>query len=282
MKTGNTYKWVDNWKVRYTRWAAEEPSKDTGCVYVDTDGQWTTSSCDESYYSFICKQTSVPAPTDPPQNPGTCPDTEGWIPFRNHCYHFESSVTKFWSEASRHCLFKGSTLVSIEDQTESNFLLHHTELLNDKVEGFWIGLFRNVEDEWLWYDNAPLDFVNWHHGIKFEASHSTCVTMSATKGTWENIACHRYKGYICKRLKTPLPTEKPSEIPEVQSSRGAVIGVVLPIILVLAAIGTAVFFLRRRKTMTLQSENGFTNKIYFDSSRSAATEDANVLVENIE
>ncbi|XP_073532994.1 macrophage mannose receptor 1-like [Phyllobates terribilis] len=143
-ETENTYKWVDNWKVRYTKWAAEEPSKDTGCVYVDTDGQWKTSSCDETY-SSICKQTSVPPPTDPPQNPGTCPDTEGWIPFRNHCYHFESSETKGWSEASRHCLLKDASLVSIEDQIESNFLLHHAELLNDRVKGFWIGLYRNVE-----------------------------------------------------------------------------------------------------------------------------------------
>ncbi|XP_073438361.1 macrophage mannose receptor 1-like [Dendrobates tinctorius] len=280
-ETQNTYKWVDNWKVRYTKWAAAEPSNDNGCVYVDTDGQWKTSSCDDSYYSFICKQTSVPAPTDPPQNPGTCPDTQGWIPFRNHCYHFESSNTDGWSEASHRCLFKGANLVSIEDQIESNFLLHHTELLNDQVRGFWIGLFRNVEDKWLWTDNAPLDFVNWDQGIELKALHSTCITMSATKGTWEESWCYSNRGYICKRLKTPPPTEKPSEIPEVQSSRGEVIGIVLPMILVLAAIGTAVFFLCRRKGIKPQPENGFTNRIYFDSSGSAATQDANVLVENI-
>ncbi|XP_044150020.1 macrophage mannose receptor 1-like isoform X2 [Bufo gargarizans] len=125
-ETKNTYKWVDNWRVRYTKWAAEEPRKDTSCVYVDTDGKWKTSACNESYAS-ICKETNVVAPTDPPETPGTCPNitSEVWIPFRNHCYLFQSSSSSSWHEAAFQCLQYGARLASIEDSTELDFLIRH-------------------------------------------------------------------------------------------------------------------------------------------------------------
>ncbi|XP_075172279.1 macrophage mannose receptor 1-like [Anomaloglossus baeobatrachus] len=280
-ETENTYKWVDNWKVRYTKWAAKEPSKDTACVYVDTDGQWKTSLCNE-IYSVICKQTSAPAPTDPTQQPGTCPDTKGWIPFRHHCYHFESSDARLWSDASRECLLYGASLVSIEDHIESNFLLQHTELLGDEVDGFWIGLYRNVEDKWLWSDKAPLEFLNWQHGIEFEDFLSSCIMMSSSRGTWEQLDCEYALGYICKMLKTPLPTEKAAQTPEVKPSRGTAIGVVVAVIFVVAGIAITVLFLYRSKGIKLQTENGLTNDIIFDGSQPSATQEANVLLENIE
>ncbi|KAM3929232.1 macrophage mannose receptor 1-like [Leptodactylus fuscus] len=143
-ETGNTYKWVDNWKLRYTRWAAGEPRMGTSCVYVDIDGQWKTSSCNESYPS-ICKHTSVLPPTDPPETPGTCPNvtSRAWISFRNHCYIFESSSPTWWYKATLQCLQYGATLTSVEDSTEVDFLLHHTELLSNQQDTFWIGLYKN-------------------------------------------------------------------------------------------------------------------------------------------
>ncbi|KAG9465571.1 hypothetical protein GDO78_018075, partial [Eleutherodactylus coqui] len=90
---------------------------------------------------------TVVAPTDPPQTPGSCPDepSDSWIPFRNHCYLFVSSSFADWQSASLKCVYYGASLTSIEDSTESDFLLYHTQLLRSQEETFWIGLYKNVK-----------------------------------------------------------------------------------------------------------------------------------------
>lgn len=53
-QTGSYYKWIDNWKTKFTKWAAGEPKEKNACVYLDLDGTWRTASCNESYFS-VCK-----------------------------------------------------------------------------------------------------------------------------------------------------------------------------------------------------------------------------------
>ncbi|KAM3929229.1 macrophage mannose receptor 1-like [Leptodactylus fuscus] len=249
-ETANTYKWIDNWRVRYTKWAAEEPRMDKSCVYVDTDGKWKTSSCNERY-SSICKHTNVIPPTDPPETPGTCPNvtSKSWISFRNHCYIFESSSTRSWYEASLKCLQYGASLTSIEDSTELNFLLRHTELLSSQEKNFWIGLYHNVEGNVLWLDNTPVDFVNWNNNVP---------------------------------NKAPLPTVKMIETPEEGSSPGLTTGIVLLVILGIAGVAAVVVFIYKRKGNKPQPENGLSNRIYMDSSRADTAHDKSVLVNDIE
>ncbi|XP_075127802.1 macrophage mannose receptor 1-like [Leptodactylus fuscus] len=222
-ETVNAYKWVDNRRLLYTRWAAGEPRMGTFCVYVDTDGQWKTSSCNERY-SSICKHTSVLLPTVPPETPGTCPNvtSKAWISFRNHCYIFESSSATSWYRAILKCVRYGGSLTSVEDSTELDFLLGHTELLSSQQETFWIGLYKEENDNWLWSDNTPVDFVDWDSEESNEKRISDkerrtdpnilkspkCVKMDAKKGTWCIDMCSVSRGYICKALKTPLPPEK--------------------------------------------------------------------------
>ncbi|XP_072010311.1 macrophage mannose receptor 1 isoform X2 [Engystomops pustulosus] len=286
-KTGDMYRWIDNWRLRYTKWAAGEPKKRNACVYVDVDGEWKTASCDVNY-SAICKQTNVIAPTDPPQKPGKCPEIGGktWIPFRGHCYLIESSYTRNWAQSSMECLRNGANLASVEDSIESDFLFHHIELLSDRVKSFWIGLYRNVEEKWLWLDSTPMDFVNWNTGEPSDQSDEDCVEVYATKGTWNNIYCTSYKGYICKKPKVPLPTEKPIEKPAENKadkpSHGITGGVVFLVIVVIAGGTVAVYFLYRRKQNKSQPDTSFNNSLYFDGSRAPPSNDTNVLVDNIE
>lgn len=54
-QTGGYYKWTNNWKTRYTNWAAGEPKENYACVYLDLDGTWKTASCNESYFSVCMK-----------------------------------------------------------------------------------------------------------------------------------------------------------------------------------------------------------------------------------
>ncbi|XP_053322522.1 macrophage mannose receptor 1 [Spea bombifrons] len=286
--TNKQYKWIDNWRLRYTKWAAGEPKMKAACVYVDVNGQWKTSSCNENYFS-ICKRSNVIAPTDPPQQPGRCPDAKDkpWVPFRGSCYLFESSYTRNWAQASLDCLQKGSSLVSVDDATESAFLWYHIEQLSDRVDTFWIGMFKNVEEQWLWLDNAPVDYVNWNDGEPSDHSSEECVEMYSTKGTWNNLYCSAYRGYICKRPKLPEPTEKTEEKEPSKkelSSHGVTGGVVLLVMLVVVGVTVALYYVyrRRQNKPPPPPDSNFDNTLYFNGDRFPGTGDTNVLVENIE
>ncbi|XP_068091671.1 macrophage mannose receptor 1-like isoform X2 [Hyperolius riggenbachi] len=289
-KTLKQYRWIDNWRLRYTKWAPGEPKRRDACVYIDVDGQWKTSSCTENYAS-ICKQTSVVAPTDPPQKPGRCPDgsSKTWIPFRGHCYIVESSSTRNWAQASLECIRHESTIASVEDEAEKEFLFQHVELLTDRTNTFWIGLYRNVAGRWLWFDGTPMDYVNWNAGEPSDNSEEECVEMYANKGTWNNVYCSSYKGYICKRPKIPVPTEKPTKPEESKgvkekSSHGVTGGVVILVIVVIAGGTIATYYLYKRKQNkpSPPPEESFDNTLYFNGSRQPPTHDTNILVENIE
>uniref|UniRef100_A0A663EA94 Mannose receptor C-type 1 n=1 Tax=Aquila chrysaetos chrysaetos TaxID=223781 RepID=A0A663EA94_AQUCH len=212
--TGSYYKWTDNLKTRYTKWAAGEPKEKNACVYLDLDGTWKTASCNESYFS-VCKTSDAIAPTDPAQLPGDCPEAaelQAWIPYRGHCYYLEASAGTSWALASLKCAQLGATLVSVESMDESDFLIHTIQPLGNKVGGFWIGLYRNVDGQWLWLDNAVLDFVNWDEKESSVEHH--CVEMAAPSGYWDNTDCSSEKGFICKKPKgkslvtQPLVTEQ--------------------------------------------------------------------------
>ncbi|POI30844.1 hypothetical protein CIB84_005405, partial [Bambusicola thoracicus] len=124
--TRSYYKWIDNWKTRFTKWAAEEPKKKNACVYLDLDGTWKTAPCEETYFS-VCKKTNG----------------------------------------------------------DSHNCLHKMKLC--------------PQEQWLWLDNAAMDFVNWEEKESDEKHH--CVEMTAPSGYWDNADCSSEKGFICKKPK---------------------------------------------------------------------------------
>ncbi|XP_054027247.1 macrophage mannose receptor 1 [Dryobates pubescens] len=213
--TGSYSKWTDHWKTRYTRWAAGEPRENSACVYLGLDDAWRTAPCNESYFA-ACKKSDAVAPTDPAQLPGDCPEAEdlrAWIPHRGHCYYLEASAGTSWGLASLECTRLGATLVSIESIDESDFLIHAIHPLGNKVGGFWIGLYQNVDGQWLWLDNASLAFVNWKE--KESSGLHGCVEMTAAAGSWDDINCSSQKGFICKK-----PKAEPSGSPLQHQGKG--------------------------------------------------------------
>ncbi|ROL48296.1 Macrophage mannose receptor 1 [Anabarilius grahami] len=143
--TSGRYRWVDNWLLRYSKWATGEPQNNLACVYIDTDGDWKTATCNNTYYS-LCKRSPDIAPTDPPQMPGNCPESKKrktWIPFRGHCYAFMASMSDNWAHATVECMRIGASLVSIEDSVESKFILQNLEIMQDGIKSFWIGMHRS-------------------------------------------------------------------------------------------------------------------------------------------
>ncbi|XP_040922110.1 macrophage mannose receptor 1 [Toxotes jaculatrix] len=281
--TAGQYRWVDYWLLSYTKWGTDEPKNNYACVYMDVDSKWKTAPCTNTYYS-LCKKSQDVAPTEPPQLPGSCPESKKrktWIPFRGHCYSFVTSVVDNWAHASVDCLKMGASLVSIEDPQEGQFIQQNVELLQDSAKTFWIGLYKTHDGEWMWIDNSVVDYTNWKAGMPKSES---CVDISSDSGQWSTNSCSRYRAYICKTPKTITPTEKPPSVAHVvkEATHGSA-GITVAIVLVVIAIaGLGAFFLFRKQIPTsVLTECTFDNNLYFNNPIRAAV-DTKGLVANIE
>ncbi|XP_070582573.1 macrophage mannose receptor 1-like [Erythrolamprus reginae] len=290
-QTGGQYIWIDKFRMKYSKWGANEPKQKLGCVYMDLDGTWKTDSCNMMYFP-LCKYPKVLPPTVPPQEPGNCPVAvdKSWIPFRGHCYHFEASSKMNWPKASLACLQLDASLVSVMDTAEANFLTEFTENLESKSEGFWIGMFKNLNDDWLWIDNTVVNFVNWNIGKPSSQNEEHCVQMFALNGFWSNIYCSSYMGYICKKQKIveAVPTKmlenkesrKTDDIPPPTHNK-AIIVVVLVMLIVSGAALAGFYFYKKRNQHTL-IEGNFENSFYFSSGAAPTSSDGIDLVMNME
>ncbi|XP_004860019.1 macrophage mannose receptor 1 isoform X4 [Heterocephalus glaber] len=288
--TNNDYTWIDKWRMRYNNWAVNEPRVKSACVYLDVDGFWKTSYCNETFY-FLCKRSDEIPATEPPQLPGRCPESEvnAWIPFHGHCYYIESSFTRNWGQATLECLRMNSYLVSIENAAESSFISYLVEPLRSKTN-FWIGLFRNVEGKWFWINNSPLSFVNWNSGEP-STERNDCVALTASTGLWTNIHCSSYKGFICKRPKiidpepthTLITTKADSRKMEPSKKSSSTAGVlVVVVLLIVMSAGLAAYYFYRKRRAQLPPETTFENTLYFNSHSSPGTSDTKDLMGNIE
>ncbi|NXS55163.1 MRC1 protein, partial [Brachypteracias leptosomus] len=198
--TNGKYQWTDRWRLVYSKWSSGEPKQTLACVYLDTDGTWKTTSCKEKLFS-VCKKSDVMAPTESPQLPGKCPESRGhksWVPFHGHCYYFEASRKRSWSQAHQECTRLAADLVSIGDYNEANFLSDTIKILYGKSPNFWIGLKKNDIGQWVWTDKFEMDFVNWQMGEPSNQRHKDCGEVCALSGYWNTNVCSFKKGYICK------------------------------------------------------------------------------------
>ncbi|KAL2085100.1 hypothetical protein ACEWY4_018420 [Coilia grayii] len=284
--TSGQYRWVDNWRLSYSRWGSDEPRANHACVFIDTDGTWKTATCNNTYYS-LCKRSTDVAPTDPPQLPGNCPEPKRrrtWLPFRGHCYAFVTSSSENWAHATVECMRMEASLVSIEDGLEAAFIQEKLDFLQDGTKSFWVGLHRSHEGQWMWIDRSPMDYTSWD--AKMKQGYGDCVSIKSDSAQWERTSCSRYKPYICKKPKVIPPTEKqqPLVADPMQEAPHSYAGIAVAIVMVIVAVvGLAVFLFHKRPTIPVVGECTFDNRLYFNNpARTNASIDTKGLVANIE
>uniref|UniRef100_A0A8D2IVV1 Macrophage mannose receptor 1 n=1 Tax=Varanus komodoensis TaxID=61221 RepID=A0A8D2IVV1_VARKO len=283
--TDGQYTWIDKFKFKYTNWASGEPKQNFGCVYLDLDGMWKTGSCEQKYFP-LCKHSDVKPPTEPPQLPGRCPESleTPWIPFRGHCYHFESSSKMNWAKASLTCLQLGASLVSVSDAAEAHFLTENLEPLESKAPTFWIGMYKNLKGDWLWLDQSAVDFVNWNTGEPSSHNSEHCVEMYSSSGTWNNAYCSTYLGYICKQPKSKSTHNiiKSCKLVVVLITVNKAAAVVIVVILIISGAALAGFYFYRKRNRQILTDDNFENSLYFNSGSSSGISDTKDLVMNME
>ncbi|XP_053915272.1 macrophage mannose receptor 1 [Cuculus canorus] len=284
------YLWSDRRRSRYYNWASGEPNKNKACVYVDLDGFWKTASCNKTY-SSLCKQSNELIPSEPPQLPGRCPEPKRgrtWIPFRGHCYYVHTSSEESWPDASMMCIQMGASLVSIEDSAEMNFLLFHLSPLVHDFKKIWIGLFKNIDGEWIWADRSAVEFVNWEDGEPTAIFDEHCVDMDVSKGTWRSFYCSFNHNFICKvpKIIEAEPTHdssvnKASKNAAASSSKNSLGGIVILILLLLAGTGLGFYYFYKKRRDRQRITASYDSAIYCGDA-DPGTHEANCLVTNIE
>uniref|UniRef100_A0A8D1PIW3 Fc epsilon receptor II n=3 Tax=Sus scrofa TaxID=9823 RepID=A0A8D1PIW3_PIG len=146
--------------------------------------------------------TTVPTTADPlslSSTPGsvcnTCP--EEWVHFQRKCYYFGETAKK-WIQAKYACSSLQGRLVSIHSQEEQDFLTKHAH-----IRGSWIGLRDlDIEGEFIWMDEKPLDYSNWQPGEPNDAGQGEHCVMMQASGQWNDAFCGSYLDWVCERLAT--------------------------------------------------------------------------------
>uniref|UniRef100_A0A8V0XRY1 Macrophage mannose receptor 1 n=1 Tax=Gallus gallus TaxID=9031 RepID=A0A8V0XRY1_CHICK len=289
--THGLYMWSDRRRSRYHNWASGEPNKNAACAYLDLDGFWKTTSCNETFLS-LCKQSDELIPTESPQLPGKCPEPKqgrSWIPFRGHCYYVHTTSEASWPAASMMCIQMGASLVSIEDPAEMNFLLLYLSPFASDNRKFWIGLFKNIEGEWMWSDRSVVEFVNWEKGEPTVMYDKHCVHMDVSSGAWRNYYCSVDRNFICKIPKIievePTHDSSVSQASKreaaVSSSHSRAVMIVTLIFLLLAGTGLIVYFFYKKRREQTTVTASFGNAIYCGTP-DPGTHESKCLVTNIE
>ncbi|XP_048163078.1 macrophage mannose receptor 1-like [Corvus hawaiiensis] len=287
--SGGQYVWSDRRRSRYLNWGSGEPNKNKACVYLDLDGFWKTASCNETF-SSLCKQSNELIPSEPPQLPGKCPEPKrgrSWIPFRGHCYYVHTTSEESWPDASMMCIQMGASLVSIEDSAEMNFLLLYLSPLASDFRKFWIGLFKNIDGEWIWMDRSAVEYVNWEKGEPTVLFDEHCVDMDVSSGTWRTYYCSVDQNFICKipKIAEVEPTHdslvnNASQSKAAASSSRSLGGMIFILIfLLLAGTGLTLYCFYKRRRDQQMFTAGFDNAIYRGD---IGTCESNCLVTNIE
>uniref|UniRef100_A0A8C6CTH8 C-type lectin domain-containing protein n=1 Tax=Moschus moschiferus TaxID=68415 RepID=A0A8C6CTH8_MOSMO len=70
--------------------------------------------------------------------------------------------------------------------------------------GSWIGLRDlDIEGEFIWMDNQPLDYSNWQPGEPNDAGQGENCVMMLGSGKWNDAFCgSELHGWVCDRLAT--------------------------------------------------------------------------------
>ncbi|VDI30464.1 C-type lectin domain family 4 member D [Mytilus galloprovincialis] len=121
-----------------------------------------------------------------------------WYRFKDHCYYL-SKEKKSWFEAERYCRTEYSSLVTINDDNENNWLM--SKLKANNVMSAWIGATDCDSDKWIWSSTfAPIKYSNWHSSEPNGYTKENCAAIyKKYNGKWIDGMCKYKSVFVCKR-----------------------------------------------------------------------------------
>ncbi|XP_078340518.1 perlucin-like isoform X2 [Crassostrea virginica] len=128
---------------------------------------------------------------------------EGFFHYDNACYFFSSHLSADWLEAGSFCKrFPGGDLVTIETQSENNFIKQQL-LLKHGQKFYWTGgTDEFFEGHWVWISTMQkISYTDWFHGNPSDSgSGEDCmeimVGLSDQDTTWNDVDCSKKANFI--------------------------------------------------------------------------------------
>ncbi|XP_028988444.1 macrophage mannose receptor 1-like [Betta splendens] len=228
-KNINEFVWTNTDKVRFTHWNAEMPGHQQGCVAMKTGiyaGLWDVLPCTNKE-KYICKhkaEGAVLTPAPPTNNPPKCAD--GWtkLPSRNSCFKEfigQPFKQRTWFEAKDYCVAIGGDLISIHSALDEE-LLQNKPSYSYRSNTVWIGLSApDPGAGYVWSDGSPLHFQNWQTDEPNNKNNvESCTEMEVRgsrmtyeqSGSWNDIHCEVYHGWICQINAGVTPKPAPGDV----------------------------------------------------------------------
>lgn len=186
-KGSRMYSWSDGWPNLFLAW--ENRPKEANrpqCAYMNNSTRfWNVENCEVSL-PYVCKTTKEKRPVIPIEKyTGNCPSYwKNALDFGGkYCYHIADMSTLSWGEALAYCTKQDSTLASFHSIYETELLW---PLIGDNNLKLWLGLFKRVDDKFVWQDGSEVDFTNWFPSVRREGD---CVYMDTIDMKWVQQAC---------------------------------------------------------------------------------------------
>ncbi|MEO6189499.1 MAG: HYR domain-containing protein [Saprospiraceae bacterium] len=128
---------------------------------------------------------------------GSCKDTlKGFIYMGtyNGSKYYCSKTTETWSNARNICSSLGGFLAVINSSAENNFVA--SKLMGGTA---FIGLHdSNIEGNFEWVNNEPVNFINWYPGQPNNANGDQDYVEMLPDGTWNDQYGNSYREFICE------------------------------------------------------------------------------------
>ena len=117
--------------------------------------------------------------------------------------------TTDWQTADSICQQTNSSLVSIHNEIQNEFLVNRTKHFNQE---FWIGL-RGDSETHLWSDKSLFDYnqLNYRSIAKISLHEHKCAAFQSDSGLWKYNDCNDTKfGFICQFVTQDLSNHDPN------------------------------------------------------------------------
>ncbi|XP_040827549.1 lymphocyte antigen 75 [Ochotona curzoniae] len=234
-----SFEWSDGSAFDYIPWKGEKGPGD--CVVLDPKGNWKHEKCSSSMDGAICYKSTKLKELTSYSHSSRCPEAKEngtqWIQYKGHCYASNQALHSF-SEAKYLCseLDHSSTIVTIKDEDENQFVSQLMRENNNITMRVWLGLSQHSFDQsWSWLDGSKVTFVKWENKSSSDKSNSDggkCSVLLASTETWKKVDCsHGYGRVVC-------------QVPLSSDYKGVAIG--FAVLSVLALISGLIWFLFQR------------------------------------